>query len=114
MWEVLYQQMLNAYVSTISASSFTESLHDLLNKQGESSTEILKQVEHLINQSGHYEKFLSFIKTYSEQDDTWKFWAKFVLQDCIAYIGLYLAIRCNKLELKSSQSQDDGPSLHSL
>ena len=32
--EALYQHnMLNTYVSTISASSFTESLHDLLNKE---------------------------------------------------------------------------------
>ena len=74
-----------------SASSFTKSLHDLLNKQENNLLKFSKQVEYLlINQSGHYDKFLSFIKTCSEQDDTWKFWAKFVLEDCIQYIGLFL------------------------
>ena len=57
-----------------------------------------------MNTSGHYEKFLSFIKTCSEQDDTWKFGANSVLEDCISYIGLYLAIRCNNWNLRVSHS----------
>lgn len=75
-------------------------MHDMLNKHGKSSTEILKHVEQLINWSDNYNKFLSFVETCSEQDDIWKFWAKFVLQDCVSYIGLYLGIRCNKWDLR--------------
>ena len=100
-WEALYQQMLTAYTkATPSSESLTKSLHDLLNKHGESSTEILKHAEQLINRSDNYNKFLSFVETCSEQDDTWKFWANFVLHDCVSYIGLYLGIRNNKWDLR--------------
>ena len=40
-----------------------------------------------------YKDFISFVENLACRDDTWKFWYGFVFHDCLAYVGLYLAIR---------------------
>ena len=47
--------------------------------------------------------------TLSEADDTWKFWARFVLEDCQAYVGLILAMRCQNWNLRVSSLMKMAP-----
>ena len=37
--------------------------------------------------------FQSFVQQQSEVDNTWKFWERFVFQDCLPYITMFIAIR---------------------
>ena len=83
--------MLNAYINKNALFSLTESISGILMKKELSSTEILKQVDSLL--SDDHQNFQSFIKDCCKKDDTWKFWAQFVFEDCLAYIGLYLAVQ---------------------
>ena len=46
--------------------------------------------------------FSIFIEKVSSKDDTWKFWCQFIFKDCLAYIALYLAIRCKNWKLRVS------------
>ena len=39
------------------------------------------------------DKFIRYITKMSDIDDTWKFWSRFVFEDCMPYISLYVAIR---------------------
>ena len=39
-----------------------------------------------------YKDFISFVEDLASRDDTWKFWYGFAFHDCLAYVGLYLAI----------------------
>ena len=97
-WQALYQQMLNAYINKNALFSLTDSISRILTKKELSSTEILKQVDSLL--SDDHQNFQSFIKEYCKKDDTWKFWAQFVFEDCLAYIGLYLAVRNHNWKLR--------------
>ena len=40
-----------------------------------------------------YNDFIAFEKDLASRDDTWKFRDGFEFHDCLAYVGLYLAIR---------------------
>ena len=97
-WEALYQKMLNAYVNKKSLFSLTDCIGELVLKNNISSTEILSQVDSIL--SDEHVNFQSFITERCQEDDTWKFWAQFVFEDCLAYIGLYLAIRNHKWKLR--------------
>ena len=44
--------------------------------------------------------FQSFIQSQATVDNTWQFWTQFVFEDCMAYIGLFLAIRSGDWNLR--------------
>ena len=48
--------------------------------------------------------FNMFTERLSNQDDTWKFWCQFLLNDCMCYmyITLYIAVRCKNWMLRVS------------
>ena len=108
-WQAIYQQMLAAYVNKNTLTSLTDSIYRTLIQSETSSTEILDQVESLLCESSHLKNFQLFLKQCSEQDDTWKFWTQFLLEDCLAYIGLYLAVRCHKWKLRVSSLKQMAP-----
>ena len=36
--------------------------------------------------------FLAYLEKKKTEDDNWKFWTRFVMEDCLAFINLYLAV----------------------
>lgn len=63
---------------------------------------LLSSITSLLNDSGVSDGFRQYVKQKSLHDDTWKFWAQFVLEDCFAYISLYMAIRHKNWKLRLS------------
>ena len=49
---------------------------------------------------GLEDEFQSFIDKMSSADDTWKFWSRFVFEDCMPYIALFIAIRSGNWHLR--------------
>ena len=91
-WQAIYRTMIIAFTN-----SNPESLHPLtetLSNTTLTPENMLKIVESIMATSKQCDKFHSFIKKQSDKDSTWKFWAQFVFEDCMAYIGLFLSIRC--------------------
>ena len=64
--------------------------------------ELMKRVEGLMQDTNSQANFLMFLECQSQADDTWKFLRQFILSDCYAYIGLYLAIRGGNWRLRMS------------
>ena len=80
-------------------NSHPESLHpltEMLSKTTLTSENVLEIAESSLTTSKQYDEF---INKQSDKDSTWKFWAQFVFDDCIAYIGLFLSIRFRKWDL---------------
>ena len=63
---------------------------------------MLNITENILAVSELGDKFHSFVKQQAVIDDTWKFWSQFVFEDFIAYVGLFLSIRCRKWNLRMS------------
>ena len=49
---------------------------------------------------GLEDHFRLFLKKMSDLDETWKFWIRFVFDDCYPYIMLFLSIRSGKWKLR--------------
>lgn len=71
--------------------------------------ELMKRVEGLMQDTNSQADFLKFVECQSQLDDTWKFWSQFILSDCYAYIGLYLAIRGGNWRLRMSSLKQMAP-----
>ena len=52
-------------------------------------------MEHMKGYMGYkqYNSILTFIEEHAIHDDTWQFWARFIFEDCMAYINLFTAIQ---------------------
>ena len=52
-------------------------------------------MEHIKEYMGYkqYNSILTFIEEHAIHDDTWQFWARFIFEDCMAYINLFTAIQ---------------------
>ena len=58
-----------------------------------------------------YADFIAFVNDLASKDDTWKFWLGFVFHDCLAYAGLYLAIRGGAWSLRMASLKEMCPLL---
>ena len=114
-WQSIYRQMINTYLNhnKDTCPQLIVQLHSIFHSEV-TPTEMLVTVEELLTNAGQYEKFQAFIHRLSKIDDTWKFWEQFVFKDCLAYIGLFLSIRCCKWKLRVARSKANGPSIHSI
>ena len=91
-------------------SSCTDTICNTLMKSEMSPTEILKQVDSSLGEDNQHTNFQSFIKEYCEQDETWKFWAHFVFEDCLAYTSSQVP----QLEAKDSLFEANGLTIFSV
>lgn len=107
-WQGMYRQMLRAYMTEEETLPQLASLYTALQEKYVTPSEFLITVEGLLNNISQND-FQAFVEKVSKTDDTWKFWAQFVLQDCLAYVGLFLAIRCQNWKLRVSSLKKMAP-----
>ena len=87
-WQAMYRSMIHNFLQE-NSQLLTIAATFVHNTDTISSVQLLEA----IRVSTSHTDFIVFLKTMSTRDSTWKFWSQFVLTDCPAYVGLYLAIR---------------------
>lgn len=114
-WEALYREMLQAFctAATPNITDVFAAAKCILSTsidENRSPQQVMKRISVLIQDSNIHANFLRFQEEQSECDDTWKFWVRFVMQDCYAYIGLYyIAIRGSNWKLRISSLKQMAP-----
>lgn len=98
-WEGLYLEMLKAYNNdaALQALSTKTCFSD-----DDRPKEVLLRIEKIVLEGKFSDKFLMFVNQHAEIDKTWNLWKEFVLTDCMAYVLLYLGIRCSNWQLRMS------------
>lgn len=105
-WEALYRALLQSYFSNRENSSkLTEELLTHTINLESNPTVLLSRITALLNNDGLPSDFHEYAKKMSSQDNTWKFWVQFILEDCFACIGLYMAIRCKNWKLSTRSTK---------
>lgn len=99
-WKSMYRSMIVAFM-TNQPNSFQE-ITVVLQSTATTSDTVLKVIENSLTTSKQLEKFNLFLEHQSAKDNTWKFWAQFVFEDCLAYVGLFLSVRCTNWDLRVS------------
>ena len=103
-WESLYRVMLARFIQhrkdtqqmqcTGDITLAVEDAYPKLTDERYDSTAVATVVRALQEElDGLDEDFRLFLRTMSDLDDTWKFWVRFVFEDCYPYILLFLSIR---------------------
>ena len=105
-WQSLYRSMIMAFM-TDHPDCFQD-IPTLLQSTSTSPDTVLNILQNTLTTSKELEKFYSFVEHQCANDDTWKFWAQFVFEDCMAYVGLFLSVR---LGLKSILFKTNGTSI---
>ena len=59
-----------------------------------------EMLEEITDKAKNMTNFSTFIDTHAKENQTLQFWCQFLLQDCLAYIALFLAIRSGNWELR--------------
>ena len=97
-WQALFRAMIKAFLET------NHHLHlpDIEISEDDSLCNLLNHAEFLLRDSGFSCSFKEFDFSMSDADDVWKFWQRFLFNDCLCYIQLYLAIRCQNWDLRNS------------
>lgn len=113
-WEARYREMLQAFctAATPNITDVFAAAKCILSTsidENRSPQQVMKRISVLIQDSNIHANFLRFQEEQSECDDTWKFWVRFVMQDCYAYIGLYIAIRGSNWKLRISSLKQMAP-----
>lgn len=55
------------------------------------------------------DEFLAFVNHLSSVDDNWLFWVRFVLEDVVSYMCLYIGIRTRSWDLRMAGIKDMSP-----
>ena len=115
-WEALYLSMMDAYqeeeTGQVKQERFSQKLIPEVTehlKQKFVLSELFSRVRALLAHDSLQEGFLEFTQRQSSNDSTWKFWRQFVVQDCFAYICLFLAIRSSNWHLRVSALKQMAP-----
>ena len=115
-WEALYLPMMGAYqqdeTGKVKLERFSEKLIAEVTQhmqQKSVPSQLFSKVSALLAHDFLQQGFLEFVRKQSSNDDTWKFWSQFVLQDCFAYICLFLAIRSSNWHLRISALKQMAP-----
>lgn len=115
-WEVVYWVMLTQFLTSIASDDQTDeqSITELIS-QAILSIQFHKDFMKVLNErlagmnTSCFQQLKSFIQRQAKADDTWRFWAQFVFQDGIAYIGLFLAIRSGDWNLRMACMKQMAP-----
>ena len=99
-WQALYRSMIMAF--TTDHPNCFQNITPLLQSTSTTPDTVLNIIQSTLTTSKELEKFYSFVEHQCASDDTWKFWAQFVFEDCMAYVGLFLSIRCRNWDLRVS------------
>ena len=107
-WESMFRFMLRNYLQTNSNSSTVEqklssTLDQLENdKSGDDTITycIMRSLSEDLTELQVFAQFETYIEKMSEADDTWKFWKRFVFQDCLPYVGMFMAMRSENWSLR--------------
>ena len=121
-WEALFRTFLvNFSTETPTGNKIATQIMDVL-KQAEQLTTpdasaLLKLIKHTCDDEGKLKKeFMQYMHQLSAVDETCKFWMKFILEDCLPYIGLFVSIRSGELQLEPTvgQPQTNGCTFHCI
>ena len=88
--------------NTIILSSVLDKLTELVQDKSLPET-AQKHIEDIILAGDiSHSQFMQYLAEKGSQDDTWQLWTNFLLCDCFAYIGLYVAIRGSNWKLRNA------------
>ena len=105
-WEANYRTFLTNFLSgNTTGESISTQIKDLI-KQSEqlpddNASSLLKLVKHICeDESKLKQEFNEYMSQLSSIDDTCKYWAKFIFEDCLPYVGLYVSLRSGNWNLR--------------
>ncbi len=108
-WESIYQVMMGKYFQYYEACP---DLHDeeiiatvktalqKVDNNDYDATSSIADLQKSLSQLKFYDSFLTFLNEASLTNSTWKFCSQFVLQDGLAYVSLFIAIRSGNWDLR--------------
>lgn len=110
-WESLHRHMLKQFLlhrEHAPVLKYPDNLNHALERTLQEfendqydSLAIYSIIQSLIDEiTGLEDDFISFIEKMSDQDDTWKVWSRFVLEDCMPYVALFISIRSENWHLR--------------
>ena len=111
-WESLLRIFLSDFVAKnangkIIAEHITTTLTTHSKNEDPNISSILKL---MVQDEGKLSsEFCKYLSDLSAQDDTCKLWGKFVLEDCLPYIGLYFAMRSGNWNLRMYSVKEMAP-----
>ena len=104
-WEATYRSMLSIYMSHESSGKqliqrISHVLQDISNHTSDFTKSLASMLAEVHTTTTDFTHFHRFLKKMGSEDETWKFWVQFVLEDGLAYVGLFLAIRGGDWQLR--------------
>lgn len=108
-WESLYNHFLSLFLSEKAPTDFLEFVTGWVRSfptsqnQQDASRNLQQLISEVVEKYKNFtEDFFLFMEDQSQLNKTWKFWKQFLLEDCLAYVSLYLAMRSGSWDLQMS------------
>ena len=106
-WESFYRYFMSIFLSKDNVpSDFLESTSNGISSlppspdQPSAQRNLNEMFTDLKEKFSYEDEFENYMNIQMTQDETFKFWGQFVLQDCYAYVSLYLAMRSGNWQLR--------------
>ena len=102
-WEGLLRHMLATFLSSSSTTlDIAGTLRELHRHHTDklAAYSVIRAFQEEMAESAIETSFRQYIKERSKIDDTWKFWSRFVLEDFLPYVGLFIAVRSENWPLR--------------
>ena len=95
-WQAMYRSMVASFCQQHEAMQATAMDLRALTLD----TDVLTVIQPITSNSA--DTFNQYIQRECNKDDTFKFWYRFLFEDCFSYVALYIAIRCQNWKLRLS------------
>ena len=107
-WEALYRSFLSIFTSEkgegepnlLTSTAAWISSFPPSTEQASAQRNLCEMFTDLSEKSNYQDDFQEFMNTKMKENEIFKFWGQFVLQDCYAYVSLYLAVRSGNWKLR--------------